>query len=504
MKIWYDTTPASQPVANDCYTVMPGQIVSFDLPITEDDIRRVRVCTLKQRESLHIQRCCDRRWLVCDPVRSGRLIVLDAEGFLVLEQFRAVRTPLEVMKASSELLPSDIEEGAAIFYKLGFLQDIHQPSLASHKDEMETLTAWLHVTNACNLRCHYCYVSKTPEYMANDVARRAIDAIFRTARKQRLQRVMLKYAGGEASLHMAQVFEMHDYAASQAQQHGLALNAHLLSNGVVMSQNTIDQLRARHIGITISLDGIGAYHDKQRPFIRGHGSFQYVDQTIKRLLTSAVVPHITVTVSQRNLDGLPNLMMYILECELPFTLSYYRDNEYSAHIPDLQFADEQMIAAMRSVFTLIECHLPSRSLLSSLIDKADLSSPHRYTCGAGRNYLVIDQHGGVAKCQVDMKRSVTTIDADDPLQAVKDDLNGIQNLAVEAKEGCRTCEWRYWCAGGCPLLTYRATGRYDVKSPNCNIYKALFPEVLRLEALRLLKYTLPNRVVNVRNTAVLK
>ncbi len=505
MKIWYDTTPASQLVANECgdCTVMPSQPGSFDLPITADDIRGLGFRTLKQCESLHIQRCCDGRWLVCDPVGSGRLIVLDTRGFLVLEQFRTVRVPLVVMKESAELLPSDIEEGAAIFYKLGFLQDIHQPSLAPLKGEMEALTAWLHVTNACNLRCHYCYISKTSEYMANDVARRAIDAIFRSARKQRLQRVTLKYAGGEASLHMAQVLEMHDYAASQAQQHGLALNAHILSNGVVLSQSTIDQLRARHIGITISLDGIGASHDKQRPFMSGHGSFQYVDQTIRRLLTNSVVPHITVTVSQRNLDGLPDLMMYILERELPFTLSYYRDNEFSEHILDLQFADEQMIAAMRLVFALIERHLPSRSLLNSLIDKADLSSPHRYTCGVGRNYLVIDHHGGVAKCQVDMKRSVTTIDADDPLQVVKDDLYGIQNLAVEAKEGCRTCDWRYWCAGGCPLLTYRATGRYDVKSPNCTIYKALFPEVLRLEALRLLKYTLPYRVENVRNTAVL-
>jgi uncharacterized protein len=59
---------------------------------------------------------------------------------------------------------------------------------------------------------------------------------------------------------------------------------------------------------------------------------------------------------------------------------------------------------------------------------------------------------------------------------------------VIEKEGCKTCEWKNWCAGGCPLATHRATGRYDVKSPNCNIYKALFPEALRLEGLRLLKY----------------
>lgn len=39
---------------------------------------------------------------------------------------------------------------------------------------------------------------------------------------------------------------------------------------------------------------------------------------------------------------------------------------------------------------------------------------------------------------------------------------GIQNLPVEEKEGCRTCEWKYWCTGGCSLATHRATGRYDV------------------------------------------
>ena len=31
-------------------------------------------------------------------------------------------------------------------------------------------------------------------------------------------------------------------------------------------------------------------------------------------------------------------------------------------------------------------------------------------------------------------------------------------------------------------------GRYDVKSPNCNIYKTLYPEALRLEGLRLIEY----------------
>jgi uncharacterized protein len=47
-------------------------------------------------------------------------------------------------------------------------------------------------------------------------------------------------------------------------------------------------------------------------------------------------------------------------------------------------------------------------------------------------------------------------------------------------------------------MAYRKTGRYDAKSPNCEIYKSLFPEVIRMEGLRLLNYVdeLDNIVIN--------
>jgi uncharacterized protein len=489
MKIWFDTTSTPSFCMQDCARGS-RRLLPIKFPLTLDSIQGTLARTLRQRNPLYIQ-SYDEHWLVCDPTGSGRLAVLDTSAFLLLEEFRTARKPLDVMQEASMPPMSSIEEAVALLYALGFLQDIHQPISDRHRPDSDTLTVWLHVTNACNLRCQYCYVNKTNEHMSANTAYKAVDAVFRSALKQDFQRVRLKYAGGEASLHLARVIDLHDYALSQAQQYGLALDAQLLSNGVILSQASIDQLKARQIGVTISLDGIGAAHDSQRPFVNGQGSFRYVDRTLTRLLANDVIPHITVTVSQRNLAGLPDVISYILERELPFTLNYYRDNECSTHIRDLQFADEQMITSMRTVFAHISRNLPKYSLMDSLLDKADFTSTHQHTCGVGRNYLVIDQRGGVAKCQADIKHTVTTIERDDPLQAVRDDLRGIQSLSVDEKEGCRTCEWRYWCTGGCPLLTYRATGRYDVKSPNCNIYKALFPEVLRLEALRLLKYVSP-------------
>jgi len=130
-------------------------------------------------------------------------------------------------------------------------------------------------------------------------------------------------------------------------------------------------------------------------------------------------------------------------------------------------------------------------LLASIVDRANLSSPHQMTCGVGNNYLVFDCNGQVGKCQMLMKNFITILTVADPLGEIQKDKKGIQNLSVEEKEGCKTCEWKYWCTGGCSLNTFRATGRYDVKSPNCHIYKALYPEAMRLEGLRLLKYEYP-------------
>lgn len=496
MKVWFDTNKIEEGIhstecrecTDECYHV--SSTTSPIAPLDIDDSERIHTCYLKLATPLFVQACENERWLVCNPIGSGQLAVVDVQALHLLEQFRTPTLLSDVNCKASINSPESVEEIVTLFYRLGFLVDPQQ-RLGNQKDEIGTLLAWLHITNACNLRCHYCYLHKTNESMTDDIAQRSVDAVLRSAKKYAFKHVSLKYAGGEASLNQTRVLAIHDYATQQAQQATISLRASIHSNGVILSQRTIEQFKARQIGVTISLDGIGAYHDKQRPFRHGQGSFQYVDRTINRLLASELVPSISVTVSRHNLAGLPALMDYVLEHNLPFTLNYYRDNEYSTHIHDLQFEEAQMITAMRNAFSAIEQHLPRRCLLGSLVDKADLRNTHNRTCGVGQNYLVIDQNGRVAKCQADMKHTVTTIDAEDPLSLIRNDRNGVRGYSVDEKEGCRTCDWRYWCSGGCPMLTYRMTGRSDIKSPNCNIYKALFPEVLRLEALRLLKYTVP-------------
>jgi len=142
---------------------------------------------------------------------------------------------------------------------------------------------------------------------------------------------------------------------------------------------------------------------------------------------------------------------------------------------------------MQRALAVIEAHLPRYSLISALLDRANFGVPHAHTCGAGRSYLVISQRGQIACCQMEIQNPVTTIYAQDPLAAIRQ-AGRFRNTSVEEKPDCQGCPWRYWCAGGCPLLTYKVTGSYDARSPYCRVYQALYPGIVRLEGLRLLKW----------------
>jgi uncharacterized protein len=497
MRIWLDISPHSHARDNDCNRDCGDCRVSAPLPDiiwppAEDIAIPLHTLLLEQATPIHMQSCGDEKWLLCTPTGPGRIAVFGAEALSLFSLFSTPTTISQALEKTPAAWPREgLEDILTLFYQSGFLRARGRTAPTLEQTALQTLTAWLHVTNECNLRCAYCYIDKTPQHMPPSIGRQSIDAIFRSVLKHNKRQVRLKFAGGEASLQVMQVLALYDYVLQLAQEHDIALKAVILTNGVSLSQRIIERLKARQIAVTISLDGLGSFHDSQRPMVNGRNSCTHILRTIDRLLTNEVVPSITVTVSGRNLVGLPDLMRYILQRDLPFSLNYYRDNDCSAHITDPRFMDEQIIAAMSSVFAVIEEHLPARSLLDSLLDKASISTPHTHTCGVGQNYLVIDQHGGVAKCQMEIKHTVTTIQSHDPLRVIQMDRRGVQGLAVAEKQGCRSCEWRNWCTGGCPALTYRSTGRHDVKSPNCHIYKALFPKVLRLEALRLLRYCTP-------------
>lgn len=430
--------------------------------------------------------------LVFQPDGPVPVVVLDAAAKQILDVFAGPLALSQAVRRLPHLTPAHVQRAARQMASVGLLHPVFSPvgrcPSAGVQGPPTSLTAWLHLTNACNLHCTYCYLRTTDEVMDEATGKAAVDAVFRSAVQHGFRVVKLKYAGGEPTLNFSLVRVLHEHAQRRAEETGLQLREVILSNGVGLTQAMLEFIYDAGMRLSISLDGIGAGHDAQRVFFNGRGTAALVERSVERALACGVRPYLSITVTVHNVDTLPEVVEFALHRNLLFNLNFYREHGPQGSFEDLRVDNEHLIAGLRRAFAVIEEHLPPYPLIGALVDRANFSAPHTHACGAGHTYLVIDQNGRIARCQMEIERPVTSVFAPDPLAEVRLYDDGWQNLSVEQTEECQGCPWRYWCGGGCPLLTYRVSGRSDVKSPYCRVYKAIFPDLLRLEGLRLLKW----------------
>ncbi len=433
--------------------------------------------------------------VVCVPSQSRLAVVNDAAWHLLHQRNYSLYYPV-----FAKLMP-DEQVMAESFVRLGLWYYAEQE--AGKEEEQapipDELVVWLHITEQCNLRCVSCYLDQSPATMTPATGYAAVDAALRSAHRHGYSRLLLKYSGGEPLLHLPLIEQIHHYAQEQAAKAGIALCGVILSNGVGINQQVAERMYALGVDLMVSLDGLAAIHNQQRPMQQGQGSWAQVWAGIQHAQDAHIPLTISVTVSRITLAGLPSLVALLLEHKLPFTLNFYRDHDThnAPDMPDtldtnaelslLTLDSHQVIAGMRAAYQVIEQNLPDYSLLGCLLDRVHMGVSHQHACGVGESYLVIDTAGGVAKCHMAIGQRVATVWDDDPLALAHADTISVQNPPVGERAECSECLWSGWCAGGCPTMAFRTSGVYRGISPLCRVYRALIPDVLRLEGRRLLR-----------------
>ena len=420
------------------------------------------------------------------PAGNGTVAVLDrtTQRLLAARRSPQFASPEGVVTVDDREFASVLKELASA----GLITPWPQPQ-ATHAAQPAMLTAWLHLTHACNLRCSYCFVQHNAQRMSEAVGRRAVDAAFRAAAEGDYKSVKLKYAGGEPTLVFDLVKSLHRHARQVSQRRGIVLRELLLSNGVRLSDDMLAYLQAEAIRLMISLDGVGDQHNRQRPTVRGGATFEAVADAIDRCLLHDLTPDLSITVTAQNAGGLAQVVEFALDRSLRFNLNFVRALG-EATPAEHRAGDEKLIDGVRAALQVIQRRLPPYRLIDGLLDRSTFHSAHDFACGAGRNYLAIGPDGRVARCHTELNAAVGHVDDPNLLSAVRfaEFPGTLHAVAASRREGCSTCRWRPWCGGGCPLLANKASGAWDQRSPYCTVYQALYPEVLRTEGMRLLKY----------------
>lgn len=365
-------------------------------------------------------------------------------------------------------------------YHLGVLTLDNVRTISQPTCRCETLAAWIHITNACNMHCDYCYLVKGDRGITESTAHAAVDAVIRSANANGFQKIALKYGGGEPTLMMQRLASLHAYALEQTARYGLQLSASLFTNGTKLSYEVLTGIQQLNIELVISLDTTVPS--------RRYPDAAVVLQNIERALDLQLNPTISVTITPHTLDELTDTIAWLLERHLCFSLNLYRSSNHSLHLKPLSYDVECVIKKIQQAFSLIAQRLPAWSLTSGFFDRIDIAHPHQYTCAANRNYLAIDQDGAVSHCQMTLDDKVTTVLSEDPLALIMKRSDGLQNCPVDRREDCYMCAWRYWCGGGCAIENHELLGCYEASSPHCRIYQAIIPSIIYLEGMRLLHW----------------
>lgn len=316
----------------------------------------------------------------------------------------------------------------------------------------------LAVAQKCNLGCTYCYAQQgdfggAAKNMPLATALQSIDLLFADVTAG--EKVNVAFLGGEPLINRAVLRLATGYASQRARETGAIATFSITTNGTLLTGEDGEFFEAHGFAVTISIDGIGAAHDAQRPFKNGRGSFDALMSRVEPLVRMQRRMQVSarVTVTPRNLDlreTLDDLLARGFHSVgfSPMLTAPAHDSEM--HARDL----ERMLAAM------IECgdEFRRRTRAGERYAFANLANAlreihrgtHRpYPCGAGASYLGVSADGELAACH----RFVG-----DEAGAMGDLENGIDGAKqtrwlaerhVARQEPCRSCWAQYMCGGGC-------------------------------------------------------
>jgi uncharacterized protein len=142
------------------------------------------------------------------------------------------------------------------------------------------------VTDDCTLRCRYCFVrgrrtGGSVSYMTSTTARKAVDFYF--SRASHSEKSAVFFYGGEPLLHFELIRDCVAYAESRAERRAGDFGFTITTNGTLLTEEILDFLIHKDIGLAVSLDGPADIHDRYRTSEDGKPSHALVMGNLERI-----------------------------------------------------------------------------------------------------------------------------------------------------------------------------------------------------------------------------
>lgn len=321
-------------------------------------------------------------------------------------------------------------------------------------------SAYLHVTDRCNMNCVGCYSRSSARNAISDLSldemRRIINKLARTGVKA------LHISGGEPALRsdLCDIVE-------HAKQAGIT-RVDLATNGFLAYAGLdLDRLASTIDKVSVSVDGLP---DGSLQEIRSKESKSQQLQAIHILQSHGINVAMLPTIHAKNVEDIPSYADLAAEMGVPVNYSMLSCSACNKDLGELAFTENTLrrlaeIIAEQTARVSRNNELPALSV--------------RLSCGAGKTTLSVGADGSVYPCHMLQSSEYCMGNIlHDPMEKILGSPvhSAFEEVTVENIDGCSSCTYRYLCGGGCRARAATANG-LNTKDPYCALLNAHYANV---------------------------
>lgn len=211
---------------------------------------------------------------------------------------------VEYLKEMKYIIPSDCDERQIIEYRRNNL-------IFNQKELFFNIV----LTDACNMRCKYCYEPHKPHIMSDDDKESFLKYIKKNIKNY--SSLQINWYGGEPLLQSQSVVEMMKNIKKTCKKHQKILHASMTTNGFLLTPDIFEKLYMENVvGYQVTIDGFKELHNYNRPLLNGEDSYDQIMANLKHIKKSnkrvSVIIRVNVTKNE-----IPNIYPFI--CHLKDT-----------------------------------------------------------------------------------------------------------------------------------------------------------------------------------------
>lgn len=368
-----------------------------------------------------------------------------------------------------------------------------------------TLRLGFQPTNACNLRCSYCYQNnKGHDELPVADAKFVLDKLFEGDKEyfrgfihDDYLNVILDFIGGEITLYMDFVEEITEYFIAKCVEHRkdhwlINFEVWLETNGTTYFKPQVQNYIRKHchrMNLPLTLDGAKVCHDSCRVYHDGRGSYDDVVKAIKHYITEyGKVPNVKVTMAPENIEHMFEGIKEFIELGFPqIRLSCVNEDVWQPYHDGIwqrelrKFYDFMLETNTNFfIYPLMKDEMFTKGLVAG-------------TCGCFGNMLYVNYKGELNLCHRFSDISDLNGKPVFTLGSVKEGITeeGIKHIKhIEESriktcqtEGCVDCEIGQSCEH-CPAFNYQHYGHtHGTCRTNCVKQRIAFDELKRYRKL---------------------